>query len=135
MSIDISEIEFSGEQEDDRAYGRRSYPRALIPDHPRNRLHWLDLRAHHVGIPLPEHLGGGVVPLPRTARSILVDYAKRRDAHLIPHVALLLCRRAWWSAIAQYVHRVFWQLSRQTGLRDSTHTGPRLHDFPHRFAV
>jgi integrase len=38
--------------------------------------------------------------------------------------------------LVQYVHRVFWALSRQIGLRKPMdHTGPRLHDFRHRFAV
>jgi len=36
----------------------------------------------------------------------------------------------------QYVHRVFWRLSRETGLRRSgDHTGPRVHDLRHRFAI
>jgi integrase/recombinase XerD len=34
------------------------------------------------------------------------------------------------------VHRVFYALSRQTGLRaPGARNGPRLHDFRHRFAV
>ena len=34
------------------------------------------------------------------------------------------------------MYKVFWRLSRQIGLRSaSAHTGPRLHDFRHRFAV
>ena len=36
----------------------------------------------------------------------------------------------------QYVHRVFWRLSRPIGLRrPGDHTGPRVHDFRHRFAI
>jgi integrase len=36
----------------------------------------------------------------------------------------------------QYVHRVFWRLSRETGLRrPGDHLGPRVHDFRHRFAI
>jgi integrase len=36
----------------------------------------------------------------------------------------------------QYVHRVFWRLSRKIGLRrPGDHTGPRVHDFRHRFAI
>jgi integrase len=36
----------------------------------------------------------------------------------------------------QYVHRVFWRLSRETGLRRlGDHTGPRVHDLRHRFAI
>jgi integrase len=34
------------------------------------------------------------------------------------------------------VHRTFYDLSRQIGLRGpGDHTGPRLHDFRHRFAL
>jgi hypothetical protein len=36
----------------------------------------------------------------------------------------------------QYVHRVFWRLSREIGLRrPGARTGPRVHDFRHRFAI
>jgi len=36
----------------------------------------------------------------------------------------------------QYVHRVFWRLSREIGLRrPGDRTGPRVHDFRHRFAI
>ncbi|MGY3611044.1 MULTISPECIES: hypothetical protein [unclassified Bradyrhizobium] len=36
----------------------------------------------------------------------------------------------------QYVHRVFWRLSREIGLwRPDDHSGPRVHDFRHRFAI
>jgi integrase len=36
----------------------------------------------------------------------------------------------------QYVHCVFWRLSREIGLRrPGDRTGPRVHDFRHRFAI
>lgn len=36
----------------------------------------------------------------------------------------------------QYVHRVFWRLSHEIGLRrPGDHSGPRVHDFRHRFAI
>ena len=36
----------------------------------------------------------------------------------------------------QYVHRFFWRLSREIGLRrPDDRTGPRVHGFPHRFAI
>jgi integrase len=36
----------------------------------------------------------------------------------------------------QYAHRVFWRLSREIGLRrPGDRTGPRVHDFRHRFAI
>ena len=37
---------------------------------------------------------------------------------------------------AQDAHRVFWRLSREIGLRrPGDRTGPRVHDFRHRFAI
>jgi integrase len=38
--------------------------------------------------------------------------------------------------LPQYVYRVFWRLSRETALRRAgEHTGPRIHDLRHRFAI
>lgn len=78
-----------------------------------------------------------IVPLHSTTQAALLCYAERRDSHLGS-------RRSTYFFVAerggrllhQYVHRVFWQLSRQIGLRRSgDHTGPRVHDFRHRFAI
>lgn len=78
-----------------------------------------------------------LIPLHLSARDVLTDYARRRD-RLVPHPAsacFLLNdhgRRLQSSA----VHRTFYDLSRQIGLRGpADHTGPRIHDFRHRFAV
>lgn len=78
-----------------------------------------------------------LVPLHPTTLSILVRYAKRRDSHLCPpRSSYFFVAERGGRLLHQYVHRVFWKLSRQTGLRAPTdHTGPRLHDFRHRFAV
>lgn len=78
-----------------------------------------------------------LVPLHPTTRCALDRYAKRRDAHLCPpRSPYFFVAERGGKLLLQYVHRVFWQLSRQTGLRDpADHTGPRLHDFRHRFAV
>jgi integrase len=36
----------------------------------------------------------------------------------------------------QYVHNVFWLLCREIGLRrPEDHSGPRVHDFRHRFTI
>jgi integrase/recombinase XerD len=78
-----------------------------------------------------------LIPLHRSTRDVLTDYAARRD-RLVPCPAspcYLLNdqgRRLQPSA----VHRTFYELSRQIGLRGpADHRGPRLHDFRHRFAV
>jgi integrase len=78
-----------------------------------------------------------LVPLHTSSREVFADYAERRDS-LAPNPSspcFLLNdhgRRLQISA----VHRTFYDLSRQIGLRGpADHTGPRLHDFRHRFAV
>jgi len=78
-----------------------------------------------------------LVPIHSTTCEVLLDYARRRDRHIRPP-------RSPYFFIAERggrlermrVYSVFWQLSRQTGLREpEAHTGPRLHDFRHSFAV
>lgn len=78
-----------------------------------------------------------LVPLHPTTRCILAQYAKRRDSHLPhPRSPFFFVAERGGKLLLQYVYSVFWRLSRQTGLRGpSDHTGPRLHDFRHRFAV
>lgn len=78
-----------------------------------------------------------LVPLHTSTSEVLLQYATRRD-QLLPHASsscFLLNdhgRRLEISA----VHRTFYDLSRQIGLRGPTErNGPRLHDFRHRFAV
>lgn len=78
-----------------------------------------------------------LIPLHASTRDVFIAYAGRRD-RLVPHSpspAFLLTdhgRRLEISA----VHRTFYDLSRRIGLRGPTdHTGPRIHDFRHRFAV
>lgn len=78
-----------------------------------------------------------LVPLHPSTLGILLRYAARRDEHLRPQCsAYFFVAERGGRLLLQYVHRVFWKLSRQIGLRSPTdHTGPRLHDFRHRFAV
>jgi integrase len=78
-----------------------------------------------------------LVPLHRSTQQVLLDYARRRDAHLVvPRSPYFLVAERGGRLLPQYVYRVFWRLSRQTGLRSaSAHSGPRLHDFRHCFAV
>ena len=78
-----------------------------------------------------------LVPLHPTARVALRTYAERRDAHLGSRCgAYFFVAERGGRLLHQYVHRVFWRLSRETGLRrPGDHTGPRVHDFRHRFAI
>ena len=78
-----------------------------------------------------------LVPLHPTTVCSLAKYAKQRDAH-VPHPRspFFFVAELGGRLLLQYVYRVFWRLSRETGLRrPADHTGPRLHDFRHRFAV
>jgi integrase len=78
-----------------------------------------------------------LVPLHATTRNALRRYARQRDVHLDPPCSdYFFVAERGGRLLTQYVYRVFWRLSRQIGLRGPTdHTGPRLHDFRHRFAV
>ena len=76
-----------------------------------------------------------LVPLHRTTREALRSYVERRDAHLGSRGPHLFVAERGGRLLHQYVHRV-WRLSREIGLRrPGDHTGPRVHDFRHRFAI
>jgi integrase len=78
-----------------------------------------------------------LVPLHSTTCAALCSYAKRRDAHLGSRCgSTFFVAEQGGRLLHQYVHRVFWRLSRETGLRrPGDRTGPRVHDFRHRFAI
>ena len=78
-----------------------------------------------------------LVPLHPTTRAALRSYAQRRDAHLGSRCSpYFFVAERGGRLLHQYVHRVFWGLSREIGLRrPGDHSGPRVHDFRHRFAI
>ena len=78
-----------------------------------------------------------LVPLHPTTCAMPRRYARRRDAHLDPpRSPYFFVAEKGGGLRHQYVYTVFWKVSRQIGLRTgSDHTGPRIHDFRHRFAV
>ncbi|MGS5046769.1 MULTISPECIES: tyrosine-type recombinase/integrase [unclassified Mameliella] len=78
-----------------------------------------------------------LVPLHPSTCTALCSYAARRDAHLGSHRgSYFFVAERGGRLLYQYVHRVFWRLSREIGLRsEGDHTGPRIHDFRHRFAI
>lgn len=78
-----------------------------------------------------------LVPLHPTTCTRLRRYADQRDAHIDPpRSPYFFVAEHGGRLLHQYVYRVFWQISRQIGLRKpSDRTGPRIHDFRHRFAV
>jgi len=78
-----------------------------------------------------------LVPLHLTACAALRSYSERRDAHLGsrcgPH---FFVTESGGRLRQASIHRVFMQLSRKIGLRrPGDRTGPRVHDFRHRFAI
>ena len=78
-----------------------------------------------------------MVPLHASTRQILADYKLRRADFLAgrPASHFFISLRGNHLDPGE-VHRTFYRLSRQVGLRDpGSSSGPRLHDFRHRFAV
>jgi site-specific recombinase XerD len=78
-----------------------------------------------------------LVPVHPTTREALLRYEMRRDEHSDRRSSpYFFVTERGRRLLVQYVHRVFWTLSRRIGLRGPTdHTGPRLHDLRHRFAI
>ena len=74
-----------------------------------------------------------LVPLHPTTSAALRSYTSRRDAHLGPRCgSTFFVAEQGGRLLHQYVHRVFWRLSREIGLRrPGDRTGPRVHDFRH----
>jgi integrase/recombinase XerD len=79
-----------------------------------------------------------LVPLHRSTCEVLADYIRRRKRHWGQRpVSSYLFVSSWGNRLdSGDIHRTFYVLSRQIGLRGpSDHHGPRLHDFRHRFAT
>jgi integrase len=78
-----------------------------------------------------------LVPLHASTCKVLADYVKRRNRHFGPRLeSHFLVNRHGNRLDKGELHRCFYTLSRQIGLRAvNASRGPRLHDFRHRFAV
>lgn len=78
-----------------------------------------------------------LVPLHASTCKVLADYAKRRDRRFAPRAeAHFFVNKNGNQLDKGEVHRMFYILSRQIGLRAAGGgRGPRLHDFRHRFAL
>jgi len=78
-----------------------------------------------------------LVPLHPTTCAVLAEYLRRREAFLgLRSSAYVFVSTRGTRLDGGRVHRAFYTLSRQTGLRaPGVSRGPRLHDFRHRFAV
>jgi integrase len=78
-----------------------------------------------------------ILPVHPTTRAVLRSYAERRDHHLGsrcgPH--FFVAERGG-RLRKEDIHRVFWRLSREIGLRrPGDSSGPRVHDLRHTFAM
>jgi len=79
-----------------------------------------------------------LVPLHPTTRDVLAEYIARRERFWAarPVSSYLFVSNRGNRLDGAEIHRTFYALSRQIGLRGSGDShGPRLHDFRHRFAV
>ena len=79
-----------------------------------------------------------LVPLHASTCSVLADYIARRNRHWAKRpVSSYLFVSSWGNRLdSGDIHRTFYALSRQIGLRGVTDShGPRLHDMRHRFAT
>jgi len=79
-----------------------------------------------------------LVPLHASTCRVLADYLARRQRHWARRpVSSYLFVSSWGNRLdTGQIHRAFYALSRQIGLRGaSDRHGPRLHDMRHRFAT
>jgi integrase len=79
-----------------------------------------------------------LVPLHASTCKVLADYIARRARHWAERpVSAYLFVSSWGNRLdSAQVHRAFYAVSRQIGLRGATDShGPRLHDLRHRFAT
>jgi integrase/recombinase XerD len=79
-----------------------------------------------------------LVPLHVSTCKVLADYIGRRNSHWRQRpVSPYLFVSSWGNKLdGGDIHRTFYVLSRQIGLRGPSDShGPRLHDFRHRFAT
>ena len=98
----------------------------------------LDLNAAVLTIRSGKFGKSRLVPLHASTCKVLADYLARRKRHWAGReVSSYLFVSNWGNRLdGGEIHRTFYKLSRQIGLRGrSDHHGPRLHDMRHRFAT
>jgi integrase/recombinase XerD len=79
-----------------------------------------------------------LVPMHASTCKVLADYIARRNRHWAKRpVSSYLFVSSWGNRLdGGEIHRTFYALSRQIGLRGASDShGPRLHDMRHRFAT
>ena len=90
----------------------------------------------HPRIERRDYGAASIVLMVSPASRPLAGYAKRRDRRFGPREEAHFFVNKNGNRLKGEVHRTFYALSRQIGLRAvDASRGPRLHDFRHRFAV
>jgi integrase/recombinase XerD len=98
----------------------------------------LDLKAAVLTIRSSKFGKSRLVPLHASTCKVLADYIARRKRHWAGReVSSYLFVSNWGNRLdGGEIHRTFYALSRQIGLRGiAANHGPRLHDMRHRFAT
>jgi integrase len=101
-------------------------------------LHDVDLQAAVLTIRGAKFGKTRLVPLHASANKVLADYLRRRTRHWgqRPVSPFVFVSSGGHRLDSGDIHRTFYRLSRQIGLRGATDRhGPRLHDLRHRFAT
>ena len=102
------------------------------------RLQDVDLKAGVLTIRGAKFGKDRLVPLHASTCRVLADYLARRQRHWAGRpVSDYLFVSSWGNRLdSGQIHRAFYAVSRQIGLRGATDShGPRLHDLRHRFAT
>lgn len=77
-----------------------------------------------------------LVPIHASTRAALTRYRARRERYRTGRASTFLINSNGNRLDRGEIHRTFYKLSRQIGLRGATASrGPRIHDFRHRFAI
>jgi len=101
-------------------------------------LHDVDLKAAVLTIRGAKFGKTRLVPLHVSACRVLAEYLRRRTRHWgqRPVSSFVFVSSGGHRLDGGDIHRTFYQLSRQIGLRGASDShGPRLHDLRHRFAT
>jgi integrase len=102
------------------------------------KVHDVDLEAAVLTIRSAKFGRTRLAPIHASTCKILADYITRRQRHWAGRpVSSYLFVSSWGNRLdSGQIHRAFYALSRQIGLRGATDRhGPRLHDLRHRFAT
>jgi integrase len=101
-------------------------------------LHDVDLKAAVLTVRGTKFGKTRLVPVHTSTCKVLADYIARREHHFAGRAvsSFLFVSNSGNRLDGGSIHRTFYALSRQIGLRGATDShGPRLHDFRHRFAT